>query len=180
MQHNFFYKKIGSLEYNILFDLQNTITKIEYVPEPDFPDDVLTVSKNTSKIEYFNYRKLEIQVIRYLLQFFNISGHISTNVAKQAPMSYLHEHSDYGTIYTNRQKIDDTIKLQIPIITNPGVGMMWAQSATDWECVHFEESGIYIIDNVRRHSIVNLGSTDRYYLTSKWKLDSIIDKSLLT
>ena len=179
MQHNFFYKKIGTLELQLLNSLKNCVTNLLYKPEPDFPKNVLTINQEQYSSEYINFNVTRHQTINYLSQFFHRDGHISSNITKQLPMTYLAEHSDANTIYTNVRSADTIIKLQIPIITNPGVGMMWAPSSHDWACTHFEEGSIYIIDNVRKHSAVNMGPSDRYYLTSRWKVDSLLDKSIL-
>jgi hypothetical protein len=179
MQHNFFYKKLGTLELQLLNSLKNIVPKLVYKPEPDFPENVLTINQEQHSPEYIYFTIVRNQTINYLSQFFDKTGHITSNITKQLPMTYLAEHSDSNTIYTDVTPADNIIKLQIPIITNPGVGMMWAPSLHDWACTHFEEGNIYIIDNVRKHSAVNMGPSDRYYITSRWKVDSLLDKSIL-
>lgn len=179
MQHNFFYKKLGTLELQLLNSLKNIVPKLLYEPESDFPENVLTINQEQYSSEYINFNIVRNQTINYLSQFFDKAGHITSNITKQLPMTYLAEHSDSNTIYTDVTPADNIIKLQIPIITNSGVGMMWAPSLHDWACTHFEEGSIYIIDNVRKHSVVNMGSSDRYYITSRWKVDSLLDKSIL-
>jgi len=172
MQHNFFYKKIGNISDELLSSLQSDIISATYSSSIDFPPKIVNVSNS------INFR-LFVKLFNELSCFFKISGHISTNYAKMYPMSYLKEHSDL-TSYEKESLIYSTmIKLQIPIITNEKVGMMWAPTSYESTLINFDIGGIYIIDNVRTHSVVNLSNEYRYNLTSRFHIDSLIDKSIL-
>ena len=173
MQHNFFYKKIGNISDELLHGLQSDIISATYNASVDFPPNILTVSTSING-------KLLIKLFIELTTFFNIGrGHMSTNYAKMHPMSYLKEHSDL-TSYEKESPIYSTmIKLQIPIITNEKVGMMWAPTSYESALVNFDIGGIYIIDNIRTHSVVNLSNEYRYNLTSRFHINSLIDKSIL-
>jgi hypothetical protein len=95
------------------------------------------------------------------------------------PKSFVSPHSDYAA-YTYGKIQNNIVKLQIPIITNPGAGLMWAHSRTSRsDCVNMVAGGIYVIDNCRVHSSVNFGDTFRYYLTSRWNVEMLIDQSVL-
>ena len=88
------------------------------------------------------------------------------------PGGYVPEHSDYiANTYGSRQ--DEIIKFQIPIITNSGAGLMWRwddNTEQGAEALLLEEGGIYMFDNCRVHSSVNLGKTDRYRRNSQTRM----------
>jgi hypothetical protein len=172
MQHNFFYKKIGNISTELLCGMQSDTLFRTYSSCVDFPPNVLTISNSINST-------LLIKLFNELSCLFKRNGHISTNYAKMYPMSYLKEHSDLSS-YEKESSIHSTmIKLQIPIITNEKIGMMWAPTPNESTLVNFDIGGIYIIDNVRMHSVVNLSNEYRYNLTSRFHIDSLLDKSLL-
>jgi hypothetical protein len=179
MKHNFCYKLIGILPDDLLSDLKEVVLRSTCIITPDFNKEVIRV-KHFSKEEATAEDILVIsKFYKHMGKYFNISGHMGTNVARMTPVSYINEHNDYGAKTFGSQQ-DTIIKLQIPIITTEKVGMMWAGDKTyPPTAVHMVEGGIYIIDNVKVHSVVNLESAYRYNLTSRWHIDSIIDPTLL-
>ena len=172
MQHNFFYKKIGSISNELLCDMQSDAISTIYKSTPDFSPNVLTTSN-------FVNPKLLIQLFSELKNLFHLRGHIGTNYAKMNPISYLKEHSDFSSQERESSIHSKMIKLQIPIITNDKVGMMWAPTPEQFDVTSFVTGDIYIIDNVREHSVVNLSNEYRYNLTSRFHVDSLVDSSLL-
>ena len=172
MQHNFFYKKIGNISDELLSDMQSDATFAIYKSTPDFSPNVLTISNFVSP-------KLIIKLFYELKDFFKHTGHVGTNYAKMNPISYLKEHSDFSSHERESSIYLKMIKLQIPIITNDKVGMMWAPTSEKFDVTSFVTGGIYIIDNVRKHSVVNLSNEYRYNLTSRFHIDSLVDTSLL-
>lgn len=176
MKHNFCYKLIGTLDDRLLNDLKKMVMMSTYETTPDFHSDVIRV-KNL----FFNEdAALMEELYKSLSRFFRYSGHVGTNVARMSPNSYISEHHDYGAkTYGSLQ--DMIVKLQIPIITTNQVGMMWAgNSEYSPTVVHMIEGGIYIIDNLKIHSVVNIGSDYRYNITSRWNVNSVIDPILIT
>jgi len=172
MQHNFFYKKIGNISDDLLYGLQSDAISATYKSTSDFSSNVLTTSNRVNS-------KLLIKLFTELATVFKIIGHIGTNYAKMYPLSYLKEHSDLSSYEKEPLNYSTMVKLQIPIITNEKVGMMWAPTPNETTLVNFDIGGIYIIDNVRTHSVVNLSNEYRYNLTSRWKVDSLLDTSIL-
>ena len=172
MQHNFFYKKIGNISDELLYDIQRDTLSTTYRSCVDFPPNVLTISNSINST-------LLIKLFNELSCLFKCSGHISTNYAKMYPMSYLKEHSDLSSYEKELPIYSTMIKLQIPIITNEKIGMMWAPTPNESTLVNFDIGGIYIIDNVRIHSVVNLSNEYRYNITSRFHINSLIDKSIL-
>jgi hypothetical protein len=175
MKHNFCYKLIGTLDDRLLNNLKKMVIKSTYETTRDFRSDVINV-KNSFVDED---AALMEEFYKSLTRFFKYSGHMGTNIARMSPNSYVSEHHDYGAkTYGSLQ--DVIVKLQIPIITTNQVGMMWAGNS-DYPptVVHMIEGGIYIIDNVKVHSVVNIGSDYRYNLTSRWNVDSVIDPMLI-
>jgi hypothetical protein len=175
MNHNFTYKLVDRVNPELLKDLKRLVVKGPFMRSRDFQEYTLTVTPLTHPdpaiIDLLDY---------HMSKFFSLDGHIETNVAKMVPGGYVPEHSDFiANTYGSRQA--SIIKFQIPIITNPGCGLMWRfdDNETGAEALFLEEGGIYMFDNVRVHSSVNLGKTDRYWLTSRWKVESLIDKSIL-
>ena len=172
MQHNFFYKKIGNISNELLSDMHRDATSAIYKSTSDFSPNVLTTSNFVSP-------KLIIKLFYELKDFFKHTGHTGSNYAKMNPMSYIKEHSDLSSYEKESLIYSNMVKLQIPIITNEKVGMMWAPTSDQFDIISFDIGGIYIIDNVRAHSVVNLSNQYRYNLTSRFKIDSLLDKTLL-
>jgi hypothetical protein len=57
---------------------------------------------------------------------------------------------------------------------------MWKTDAkTNANIVNFKQGNVYIVNNVTTHSAVNLSNHNRYFLTSRFYLESLKDKSLL-
>lgn len=160
----------------LLSKLKDVVARQNYNTTPDFHPNVIQVED----ISAAHSAEEDVLVIgefyAHMGKYFKYSGHVGTNIARMEPTSYISEHDDYGAaVYGTRQ--DSIIKLQIPIITTNRVGMMWRGDTTyPPTVVHMVEGGIYIIDNVKVHSVVNMGNEYRYNLTSRWQLDSVIDK----
>ena len=179
MKHNFCYKLIGMLPPTLLSKLQELVVRPGgYKITTDFHPDVIRIKAISPHQSTKEDLMIMSEFYEYMGKFFKLDGHMGTNVARMEPISYISEHDDYGAaIYGNRQ--DSIIKLQIPITTSDQVGMMWRGDKTyPPTAVHMVEGGVYIIDNVKVHSVVNMGSNRRYNLTSRWHLDSLIDPTL--
>ena len=175
MKHNFCYKLIGTLDTGLLNDLKKMVLKSTYESTPDFRADVI----NVKNLFFDEDAVLMEEFYKSLSRFFRYSGHIETNIARMSPNSYVSEHHDYSSI-TYGSVQDIIVKLQIPIITTNQVGMMWAgNSRYHPTVVNMIEGGIYIIDSIKLHSVVNLGSDYRYNLTSRWDVNSVIDPMLI-
>jgi hypothetical protein len=171
MKHDFFYKKIGELSSELLQELQQCALSAEYQSCSDFSANVIHVGRVD--------QSLLLKLFNELKTSFDANGYIGANFAKMSPMSYIKEHSDLGSNIRDPGIYATMIKLQIPIITNNKVGMMWSPTPNNISVVNFDLGGIYIIDNVSTHSVVNLSSEYRYNLTARFHLASLLDKSLL-
>jgi len=178
MRHTYCYKLIGNLTHPLLEELKSLVHEQIYFECPDFNPDVIKVTKNR-RTWSDNHRNITANVYKELSKFFDPTGNIGTNIACMYPNTYLIEHSDYTAVNYGAVQ-DNIIKIQIPIITNDKVAMMW-RADEDWTFImaHLVEGGIYIVDNVRTHSAVNLSDQNRYHLTIRFKDDSIRDFSIL-
>lgn len=174
MKHTFTSKLIGTLDVDLLEQFKTYVVKQEYQTTKDFVEYAIRISNFTTKEPIFK-SFVNIQMSKY----FKPEGHIGTNIARMDPCAYVTEHSDYTAgIYGKMQ--DSIVKFQIPIITNPGAGMMWRHDDENHSAaMSFIEGGIYAIDNCRVHSSVNFSDTYRYWITSRWKIGSLIDDSML-
>jgi hypothetical protein len=176
MEHKFTYKLIDQIDPHLLTDLKKLVTSGPFRASNDFDENTITirsiVDPEPAFIDLLDF---------YMYRLFSPDGHIETNVAKMVPGGYVPEHSDFdANTYGPNQ--DSIIKFQIPIITNPGAGLMWRWSKERQrpaEALFLQEGGIYMFDNTRVHCSVNLGTTDRYWLTSRWKAECLFNKSLL-
>jgi hypothetical protein len=172
MKHPFHYKLIGHIPEDLLSRLQEMVARQPYSITPDFKEHVIRICNKLSDNDQLLLDEFyDICMSKY----FRLTGNLGTNIARMAPNCYLFEHSDYTAV--NYGKIQDSIiKLQVPITTNDRVGMMWAgDSDLPSSCVNMVAGGIYIIDNVRVHSCVNLSDEYRYNLTCRFHIDSVID-----
>ncbi len=177
MQHPYFYKKIGNISKEFMQAANDYFNSPDFKLDTaaDFSPDVINTCTLTPLL-----KKMLLE--KELSPFFKKDGHVATNVAVMSPMSYLKEHGDLSSQYKidlDQDKFSKIVKLQIPIITNDKVGMMWAPTAMNTRVTSFDLGGIYIIDNIRTHSAVNLSNEYRYYVTSRYDLDSLLDKSLI-
>lgn len=174
MKHAFAFKLISNLDVGMLAQLKNFVVNQEYHTTNDFVEYAITIRNVKSTEDIFkNFVTLEMS------KYFRPEGHIGTNIARMEPNSYVSEHSDY-TANTFGKMQDSIVKLQIPIITNPSAGMMWRHTKEfRSEAISFIEGGVYAIDNCRVHSSVNFGKEQRYWLTTRWNIDSLIDNSVL-
>lgn len=176
MKHTFTYKLLDKIDNDLLVELKKYVLNEPLFTSNDFQGYTLQISKSSTVNP-----AVQEMLRRNMAKFFKLEGHIETNIAKMFPGGYVPEHSDY-TANTYGSAQDSIVKFQIPIITNPGAGLMWKWDVArklPAEALFLEEGGIYAFDNCRVHSSVNLGSTDRYWLTSRWRVESLIDKSVL-
>jgi hypothetical protein len=187
MKHGFTFKLIGNLNTDLLNQFKTFVVNIEYETTNDFVDYAIKIGNIPLAIKA-KFINLEMS------KYFKPEGHIGSNIARMEPNSYVSEHSDY-TANTYGKMQDSIIKLQIPIITNSAAGMMWRHAADGGDrqfgahnllpkknrsaAMSFIEGGIYAIDNCRVHSSVNFGSEQRFWLTSRWNVNSIVDDSIL-
>ncbi len=176
MKHHFTYKLIDRIDSDVLLGLKKYVLEGPFVPSNDFQSYTLTVKHflvpDPAVLEFFG---------RHMSKFFDLRGHIETNVAKMVPGGYVPEHSDYSA-NTYGKSQDGIIKFQVPIITNPGAGLMWRWdkgTGEKAEALFLEEGGIYMFNNCRVHSSVNLGKHDRYWITTRWRADSLLNTELL-
>jgi len=190
MQHTFTHRLIEVMDPETLADLKEFVVTQDYAVSDDF--ESYTVNVTSDLTSDTNNRAVKNFIRKYLLKYFYEDGNISTNLSRMAPYSYVSEHSDYNAnTFGGRQ--DDIIKLQVPIITNPGAGLMWPEthpteeqleknpkiSGLPSECCSLREGGIYIMNNVRKHSSVNFSGEYRYWLTCRWQLLSLRDPYLI-
>jgi hypothetical protein len=178
MRHPYSYKHIGNISQPVLEELKTVALAQEYLQCPDFHPEVIKVSGMRFKFSE-NDRITIGKVYRELARFIDPAANIGTNIACMYPNTYLLEHSDYTAV--NYGKIQDTIlKIQIPIITNDKVAMMWREDDKVTSTVaKLIEGGIYIVNNVRFHSAINLSDQNRYFLTIRFKNDAVRDFSIL-
>jgi hypothetical protein len=182
MLHNWYYKKIGNLSQHLWEKAKCVCEKSQYV---SLTPNVNVMAKNYSfggklytSLDSIEVKLLYKDMIHYLYNFFKPDGHLGTNIARLGPRTYIKEHSDFNNSNSTEFQLT-TIKLQIPIITNDKNALMWATVPSESEIGIFETGGIYIIDNIKPHSVVNLSNDNRYWITSRWKLSSILDTKLL-
>ena len=178
MRHPYSYKHIGNLNKLVLDELKTVALAQEYLQCPDFHPDVIKVSRNRHTFSE-NDRNIIGKVYRELNKFVDPNANIGTNIACMYPGTYLLEHSDYTAVnYGSMQ--DNILKIQIPIITTDKVAMMWREDDTVTSTVaQFIEGGIYIVNNVRPHSAINLSDQNRYFLTIRFNNDAVRDYSIL-
>lgn len=174
MKHSFPYKLIDTLDNNILEKFKVWVIHQTYHQVEDFTDYTIKSSKSLND---YNIFKNLYDV--HLSKFFDLSGHLTSNIARMNPNCYYPEHADYTGVKLGNSQ-DSIIKLQIPIITNPSAGLMWRHNPENQSaCVSLKAGGIYVFDNCRIHSSVNFSDEYRYWLTSRWHKDSLLDLSLL-
>jgi len=177
MKHSFFYKEIGQLDKALLSTLQEKVPNYSYEPDPDFYHGIIT----TGKLNTYDMAS----ILNDLSRYFKITGHIGTNIALMKPMTYLNEHSDLATKHElnilRKNNNSTAVKLQIPIITNDKVAMMWRNSTPELNkqsnVVNFKIGKIYIINNIDPHCAINLSNSPRYFITSRFHMDSVLDKT---
>lgn len=178
------------MDAETLAELKEFVVAQDYRESNDFESYTVNVTRDLTSNP--NNQAVKKFIRKYMLKYFDAEGNISTNLSRMAPYSYVSEHSDYNAnTFGDRQ--DDIIKLQIPIITNPGAGLMWPETQPTEEqlarnpdatglpsaCCSLREGGIYIMNNVRKHSSVNFSSEYRYWLTCRWQLLSLRDPYLI-
>jgi hypothetical protein len=175
MKHSFPFKLIDTLDSNILNQCKIFVLHESYHKIEDFTDYTINSSRafNENDIIFKNIYDI------YLSKYFKLSGHIGSNIARMNPNCYYPEHSDYTGVKLGKRQ-DSIIKLQIPIITSVSAGLMWRHDSENRsECLSLNEGGIYIFDNCRVHSSVNFSSDYRYWLTSRWHIQSLLNPSIL-
>ena len=175
MKLNFAYKLLDRVDASIINDLKSIALTGPYQATPDFKGYTLTLKK----LDPTSVMPIQRLFREHMSKFFQLSGHLSTNIARMAPGGYIPEHVDYAAqVFGNQQ--DSILKFQIPIITNPGAGLCWKhEDNSPSQSLFLEEGGIYLFNNCRPHSSVNLGHSDRYWLTSRWNVNSLLDATML-
>ena len=194
MLHSFTHRLLQVMDTETLTDLKNFVTGQDYDASDDFESYTVNVTRDLTS-DHDNW-PVKNFIKKYLLKYFYEDGNISTNLSRMAPYSYVSEHSDYNANKFGDQQ-DDIIKLQVPIITNPGAGLMWRETdpkkfqvqhpnlssyysvSLPSACCSLVEGGIYIMNNVRTHSSVNFSSEYRYWLTCRWHVLSLRDFELI-
>jgi hypothetical protein len=174
MKHNFFCRHICTLPDNVIEKFVDYVTTLDYFASSSFPDDIIQV-----------YAPIKSDLLESLLLFLNnwlrSDGHFNSNIARMSPYTYMPEHTD---ILKNRipehYGPTNLIKLQIPIITNPQVLMMWYDrvNARSHVC-HFVKGGVYVINNIVMHSVANGGPDHRYFITMRYKYPESIRQTEL-
>ena len=174
MKHTFTYKLIGNLDPSLLDQFKTFVVNQKYNITNDFVEYAIRISNIKLNEEVF-----KTFVSSCMSKYFKPEGHVGSNIARMEPNSYVSEHSDY-TANTYGKMQDSIVKFQIPIITNSKAGMMWRHNKENRSvAINFIEGGIYAIDNCRVHSSVNLGNEQRYWLTTRWNVNSLVDDSIL-
>jgi hypothetical protein len=175
MKHSFPFKLIDTLNADTLEQFKEFVLQQSYHKVEDFTDYTINSSRRLNENDVVFKNLLN----SHLSKFFKLSGHISSNIARMYPNSYYPEHSDYTGVNLGKSQ-DIIIKLQIPIITSVSAGLMWRHNSENCSaCLSLNEGGIYIFDNCRVHSSVNFGNDYRYWLTSRWHIESLLDKSII-
>lgn len=174
MKHSFYCKKIGQLSSDLLKKLGDFCSTAVYSWNigDDFCDNLIDFASLSDD--------LSSRYLEEMSKFFNKSGHIKTNIARMHPCSYLREHSDLNTVKGDKSRFFDVIKLQIPIITNDHVMMMWTKTLNQFHVERLKVGEIYIFDNIVRHSVVNGGDSHRFNLTSRFNRNSIVADCLIS
>lgn len=174
MKHDFYCKKIGELSQYLLKELHDfcLTTSYHWKKGDDFSPNVIDSSPLPNNL--LNLYFIEIS------KYFRLSGHCGTNIARMHPKSYLREHSDLNTVRGgDLSRFFNTTKFQIPIITDDRVLMIWTETIDKFHVEHLETGGIYIFDNITKHSVVNGSDNYRYNLTSRFHSSSVKDKTLI-
>ena len=111
--------------------------------------DQLKTMPKTDNIELLNK---VLEVISYLEE--NVDGKLARAILARLPAgSRVYEHTDKGRLF------ESTHRFHIPLISNAGCKVRIGE--TD---IHMEEGECWEINNLLRHSAVNLGVTDRIHL----------------
>lgn len=174
MKHSFPFKLIDILDANLLDQFKTFVVNADYRVSNDFEEYAIKIYDLKNKDIILNNF-----ITHQMSKYFDPAGHIGTNIARMDPCAYVPEHSDYDAITYG--KIQDTIvKFHIAVITNPAAGLMWRHDKQNRSaCISLVEGGIYAMDNCRVHSSVNFGSEYRYWITTRWNINSLIDNSIL-
>jgi Aspartyl/Asparaginyl beta-hydroxylase len=166
---DFFYKKIGDIPPERLAQLRRLALAKQYQPTPDFDPDVMLVCSLTGSLAYNAQVK---DILTETFPMFDQAGMVATTVTLMKPRSYLLEHTDFVSI----ERTPSFYKLHIPLTTNDKVGYMWR----DWTGVlTMQEGEIYLFNNLRIHSVINLGNEPRYQLIARYSYSALKDPSLL-
>ena len=174
MKHSFYCKKIGALSDELIKLLHDfcLTTSYHWKKGDDFSPNVIDSSPLPNNL--LNLYFIEIS------KYFRLSGHCGTNIARMHPKSYLREHSDLNTVRGgDLSRFFKTIKFQIPIITDDRVLMIWTETIDKFHVEHCVSGGIYIFDNIVKHSVVNGSDNYRYNLTGRFEKSALINNDLL-
>jgi hypothetical protein len=172
MFHSFHCKQIATISSNTVEIIASTLPQLKYVTVVDFPQDVITVSYDCNP-------QLIGLVRQELAHLIRPDALDSSNIARMAPMTYLGEHTDVASKQGDPHRHTNSFKLHIPIITNDRVFMMWRVERRKTIVEHFTLGGVYVVNNIMNHCVINGGDTHRYYLTMRFYKDSLIDSQLV-
>ena len=173
MNHKFHCYKLLSIDDDVVQKLSNHIKTLEYKSCPDFPSDIIQVSTDIDN-------SIVSLVQQNLSKFIDINARPTSNIARMSPRTYLAEHSDHSTHMGNAKKHDYTFKLQIPIISNDKVFMMWKYTNEKTFVENMEVGGVYIVNNIVRHSVVNGSDDYRYNLTMRYHRISFLNPGIIS
>lgn len=171
MKHTFYCKKIADLAPETLNAFIDLVSKLNYISNNDFPDSVIQMSAIPDTM----YKMIKTDLSLLISK----DSVMNANISRMTPLTYLAEHSDLSTFIGDASRHDNTVKLQIPIITNDRVFMMWRKSYHETFIKHFEPGEVYIIDNVTKHAVVNGGTDYRYYLTVRFNSKFLLNTDVL-
>lgn len=147
------YERIGHISESLLVEIKLWLQGLNYSKKYDW---VIECSGLISRSE-----PIVEAIIQELEPLIRPRGFKSAVVNKMPKLSYIPEHSD--VMITKRSNME--FKLHIPIVTNSQVGFMWPGHERNREprVTQFEAGGIYLFNNVAKHSVVNLSNEDRYH-----------------
>lgn len=175
MKHSFPFKLIDTLNKSILDEFKVFVVNESYRISNDFAEYAIRVSRNLDNNDAIFRNFVNSQMSKY----FKPGGHVGTNIARMDPCAYVPEHTDY-TANTYGKMQDSIVKFQIPVITNSAAGLMWKHDTESRAaCLSLVEGGIYAMDNCRVHSSVNFSGDYRYWITSRWNINSLLNSSIL-
>lgn len=171
MQYNFFIKKLGHVDFNLVEKIRKALVTRVYTATPDFNPEVILVNSLSGKSSY------EIEIFEELLVnnldiLFDRHKLMNMTVSMMLPNTYLLEHSDTVSI----ERVQNFHKIHIPITTNDKVGHMWRDLIHPF---HMDIGGIYLFDNMRKHSVVNLSSEPRHNIIVRYNSGAELDPHTL-
>jgi hypothetical protein len=154
MNHPFECKQIGKISKGLLSQLKSLALAADY--KQVYAWELL-------QTDFLDADLAEVQqVIHEINTFTTAEGFKTASFSILPGLTYGPEHSD--TWITD--KTLENCKIHIPVITNPFVGSMWPGYDAQRKAfvTTLQEGGIYIYNNLVKHSVVNLSPEPRYHL----------------